>query len=91
MQAPVFLLEIQHLKQLKSVFLKIYNCAWKPAFLKIQSHISKAGGLAAHFDFTSFLTRLFSSYLATPILHLGYFGLEEISLKFQVFSLVYPG
>ena len=38
MQAPVFLLEIQHLKQLKSVFLKIYNCAWKPAFLK-SSHI----------------------------------------------------
>ena len=52
-------------------------------------YISKAGGFAAHFDFTSFLTRLFSSYVATPILHLGYFGLEEISLKFQVFSLVY--
>ena len=27
--------------------------------------------------------------MATPILHLGYFGLEEISLKFQVFLLVY--
>ena len=32
MQAPVFLLEIQHLKQLKSVFLKIFNCAWKRLF-----------------------------------------------------------
>ena len=38
MQAPVFLLEIQHVKWLKSVFLKIYNCAWKVAFLK-SSHI----------------------------------------------------
>ena len=34
MQVPVFLLEIQHVKQLKSVFLKIYNCAWKVAVLK---------------------------------------------------------
>ena len=38
MQASVFLFEIQHLKQLKSVFLKIYNCVLKVAFLK-SSHI----------------------------------------------------
>ena len=38
MQAPVFLLEIQHFKYLKSVFLKIYNCVSKMAFLK-SSHI----------------------------------------------------
>ena len=34
MQASVFLLKIQHFKYLKSVFLNIYNCAWKVAFLK---------------------------------------------------------
>ena len=38
MQASVFLSELKHFKQLKSVFLNIYNSASKVAFLK-SSHI----------------------------------------------------
>ena len=36
-------------KYLKSIFLNIYNCAWKPGFLK-SSHIAIRGSFDSDFN-----------------------------------------
>ena len=57
---------------------------------KILSY-QKQEALAAHFAFTSFSTRSFSTYLAVPFLHLGCFDLHSFTTDYsQNYSGIIP-